>query len=33
MFAVNLSGQTVFDLIKRTHKSGLKTGIYYVLPK
>lgn len=33
MFAVNLSGQAVFDLIKRTHKSGLKTGIYYVLPK
>lgn len=33
MFAVNLSGQTVFDLIKRTHKSGLKTGIYYLLPK
>lgn len=33
MFSVNLSGQTVFDLIKRTHKSGLKTGIYYVLPK
>lgn len=33
MFTVNLSGQTVFDLIKRTHKSGLKTGIYYVLPK
>lgn len=33
MFAVNLSSQAVFDLIKRTHKSGLKTGIYYVLPK
>lgn len=33
MFAVNLSAQTVFDLIKRTHKCGLKTGIYYVQPK
>lgn len=33
MFAMHLSGQAVFDLIKRTHKSGLKTGIYYVLPR
>lgn len=33
VFAVNLSCQNVFDLIKRTHKSGLKTGIYYVVPR
>lgn len=33
MFTVNLSSQTVFDLVKRTHRSGLKTGIYYVVPK
>lgn len=33
MFTVDLSAQTVFDLIKKTHKSGLKTGIYYVVPK